>query len=157
MSYTGVAAPPGASDRQSTGTPIPDPNDRLTRPFWQAASKGQLVIQQCQSCRTFHHPPVALCPNCLSDRLEFAQVNGKGRVYSWAIIRDQRIAAFDSRIPYVVASVELDDAPGITLPSNMPGSPLDALRHGMPVEVVFEKIAEGVSIPQFRSIEKESK
>ena len=154
MSYTGVAAPPDAGNQQSTGTPIPDLNDRQTRPFWQAANKGELVIQQCQSCRTFHHPPVALCADCLSDRLEFTRVSGKGRVYSWAIIRDQRIAAFDSKIPYIVASVELDDAPGITLPSNMPGTSFDAMRHGMPVEVVFEKIADGVSIPQFRSIDK---
>ncbi|MER8589828.1 OB-fold domain-containing protein [Mesorhizobium sp. M1338] len=141
------------TERNSTPIPMPDQNDRLSAPFWRAANSRRLAIQRCDNCREFHHPPVGLCPHCLSDKLSFTEVSGRGQVYSWAIVRNQRIAAFADKVPYIVATIELNDAPGVSLLSNMPGTAADQMRHDMPVNVVFQEIAEGVFIPQFESAE----
>ena len=134
---------------QTATKPIPVP-DELTAPFWEAARQHRLAIQQCSHCETFHHPPVGICPPCLSTDLKFVDVSGRGYVYSYSIVRDQRLPAFDELMPYIVAEVRLHDAPGVRLLSNLPGTAIDEVRCGMEVQVDFEQIAEGVVIPQFR-------
>lgn len=152
MSYSGVSAPPESTETgRPGGKPVPDQHDPLTRPFWLAANERRLVIQQCQTCRRFYHPPVGLCWDCQSPDLLFTEVSGAGQVYSFAVVRDQRQSAFDALVPYVVATVSLDDAPGVFLRSNLPGTAIEDVTSGMAVRVDFEEIAPGVNIPQFRT------
>lgn len=134
---------------QTIGKPVPVP-DEMTAPFWEAARQHRLVIQQCSDCETFHHPPVGICSQCLSIDLQFVDVSGRGYVYSYSIVRDQRLPAFDDLMPYIVAEVRLHDAPGVRLLSNLPGTAIDDVHCGMEVEVDFEEIAPDVVIPQFR-------
>lgn len=153
MSYPGTGSHPAARQAAGapSGKPLPDLDDPLTRPFWEAASEGRLVIQQCRDCGEFHHPPAGLCWRCLSADLAFRELSGRGYVHSFAIVHDQRIPAFDDLLPYVVASVSLDGAPEVTLTTNLPGIPIADVRSGMPVMVEFESVAPGVAIPQFRA------
>lgn len=130
--------------------PIPDPDDPLTRPYWQAAASDQLRIQQCQVCKRFHHPPTPICWHCHSEQLDFVPVNGRGTIYSFTIVRDQRNPAFDDLMPYPVARIELDDAPGVFIVANIVGADLADIAVDKPVDVVFETITDGVKIPQFR-------
>lgn len=155
MAYASVSHPSGDTAPEHVGKPIPDQDDPMTKPFWEAANRGQLVVQQCQSCQKYHQWPVGLCPNCLSDDLSYVEVDGAGRVYSYTVVRDQRIPAFDDLVPYLIASVQLDAAPEVMLLTNLPGTPIDAVHHGMPVRVEFEEIAPGINIPQFVAVEKE--
>jgi uncharacterized OB-fold protein len=152
MSYSGVSAPPDSVDLAAAGgKPVPDQRDPVTQPFWHAANERRLVIQQCQACRRFHHPPIGLCWDCLSADLRFTEVSGAGQVYSFAVVRDQRQSAFDALVPYIVATVSLDDAPGVFLRSNLPGVAIDDVRSGMAVRLDFEEIVPGINIPQFRT------
>jgi uncharacterized OB-fold protein len=128
--------------------PVPVPT-ALTEPFWAAANEGRLVIQRCTSCRCFHHPPQGICRSCLSTDLEFVPVSGRGTVYSYSVVRDAQIPGF--KVPYVVASVRLEDAPEVFLLTNLPGVSVEEVRSGLAVEVEFEEIANGIRIPQFRA------
>jgi len=56
--------------------------------------------------------------------------------------------AFADDLPYAVACVELAEGP--RLMSNIVGVPPDQIRCDMPVEVVFEKISDDISLPKFR-------
>jgi uncharacterized OB-fold protein len=47
-----------------------------------------------------------------------------------------------------MAYVELDEGPRIL--TNVVNTPADAVTIGMPVEVVFEDIDEGLAIPKFQ-------
>lgn len=151
MSY-GSEAGPAQAGRLEAGAPlIPDQSDPLTSRFWSACNQRRLVIQRCQECRRFHHPPVGLCWSCLSTRLEFVPVDGACQVYSFVVVYDQRLTAFDDRTPYVVATVELSDAAGVLLRTNLANVPIDEVRIGMEVQVVFDEIAPGICLPQFDS------
>ena len=43
------------------------PITELSRPYWEAAAQGQLVLQQCSACGTVRHYPRLLCTQCFSD------------------------------------------------------------------------------------------
>jgi uncharacterized OB-fold protein len=53
-------------------------------------------------------------------------------------------------VPYVVALVELDEGPRLL--SNIAGIKPEAVACEMPVKVVFENVAENVSVPKFAPV-----
>ncbi len=137
---------------EQTQRPLPAVDD-LTRPFWEAAKQHQLVMQRCQACGYFNHPPKPTCDACLSSQLAFEPVSGKGTVFSFAIMHQPNIAGFEGQIPYLNLMVELDEQPMLLLVSHLPGSERDNVHVGRRVEVYFEDIDEETSLPQFRLIE----
>ena len=56
--------------------------------------------------------------------------------------------AFRADIPYAVAQIEL--AEGVRLTANIVDCPADELRVGLPVEVVFDRVTETLTLPRFR-------
>jgi uncharacterized OB-fold protein len=58
----------------------------------------------------------------------------------------------DLEVPYVIAIVELADAPGVRLTTNIVNCPIEAVRIGMDVQVVFEQ-CEDVYLPLFEPAE----
>jgi len=130
--------------------PVPIP-DELTETFWESINQRRLVIQRCQNCRTYYHPPVGLCPECLSTELTYEPVSGRGTINSFTITYDARQPAFEAIQPYTVAIVELVEQKGLFMLSNVPGTPADEIRIGLAVVVDFEEIVPGRLIPQFRA------
>ena len=61
--------------------------------------------------------------------------------------RPQHPAFFDDA-PYNVAIIELEE--GIRLHSTIRDCPNDELSIGMPVEVVFDRVNDEVTLPRFR-------
>ena len=130
--------------------------DDLTQPYWEGARQGKLLVQRCQTCRYYNHPPVYLCANC-KDRdasLAFEQVSGRGSVYTYYMAHDTSIVGFEDKAPYPVIIVELEEQPGLFIMSNLLNCEFDAFGSGidigMPVEVVFEKASDEIAMPQFQ-------
>ena len=71
------------SDAQAKPRPL---IDDLTRPFWDAAKEHRLVIQRCQACSYFNHPPREMCDVCHGGEMAFEQVSGRGTIYSFSVM-----------------------------------------------------------------------
>lgn len=127
--------------------PLPIP-DAESAEFWKAARRHELLIQRCKSCKEHIFYPRALCPNCLSLDLEWVRASGKGRLYSYTVVRQAPRPAFEKDLPYVVAIVQLDEGP--RLMSNLVGCKLEDIKVNMPVTVVFEDATSDVSLPKFK-------
>jgi uncharacterized OB-fold protein len=128
--------------------PIPD---ALTRPYWDGAASGRLVLQRCDRCDRFWHFPVPLCPTChQSDRLGWREVSGEGVIYSYVVIHHTRMPAFAEKLPYVVVCVELIEQEGLRLFANLLEFGPNEVRVGTEVEVCFQRVAATIALPQFR-------
>jgi hypothetical protein len=114
--------------------------------FWDGVMKHELVFQRCKQCGNWVHPPRPFCPKCRSLEKEWARSSGKGTVYSWVTYRESPHTAFQA--PYSVVLVELEE--GVRLVSNMVDIKPEEIYIGMPVEVVFDDISEGLTLPKFR-------
>ena len=137
------------ADWSKATRPIPVPNE-VTKPFWEAAKRGEVALQRCQACGHFQHPPHANCSNCMSTNLAFEPVRGQGSIYSYSVQfhgGDQRFAQV---VPYAVVIVELDDAPGALMAGNLLDVPWQEAKVGRRVEVVFEKLNDDFELPQFK-------
>ena len=118
-------------------------------PYWEAARQGRLVFRKCLSCGCVQFPPRQLCPKCWSDRTEWITSSGKGRVHSFTIVHRAPTPAFAGKVPYVVAMIELEDAPRMI--ANIVGDDALEVRMGDQVTVLFEP-RDGGALPQFRRV-----
>jgi uncharacterized protein len=137
------------SDWTKVTRPIPVP-DEWTKPFWDAAKRNVLELQRCQNCRNFQHPPYATCLQCIGTDLKFEPVLGGGTIYAYTIMYHTGDKRFASVLPYASIVVELDAAPGALLAGNLLGSPYTEAKVGHRVEVIFEKLNDDITLPQFR-------
>ncbi len=130
--------------------PLPQPT-AIDTPYWEYLRKHELRLPRCQDCgHVFFPPNKTHCPQCLSDRLEWVRMSGRGKVWSWVVFYQRYFASFANDIPYVVALIELDEGP--RLMSTLVGCSQDEIRCDMPVEVVYDDITPEFTIPKFRPI-----
>jgi len=125
--------------------------DLHTRAFWDACSRRELRVQRCSDCGRFRQPPLPGCPHCASARSDWPLLAGRGHVYSYTIVHHAALPTLAGDLPYAVIVVELDDAPGARLISNLIDTPLDAIRIGMAVELVWDEPRAGLVLPRFRA------
>lgn len=137
------------SDWSKVTRPIPVPNE-WTLPFWESAKRHVLSMQRCQSCRRFQHPPYPTCVNCMSIDLAFEPVAGKGTIYAYTIMYHTGDKRFAAAVPYASIIVELDEAPGAFMAGNLLDVPYTEAKVGRRVEVVFERLNDDITLPQFR-------
>jgi uncharacterized OB-fold protein len=128
--------------------PLPDP---LTQFFWNAAADGKLMIQQCNECGQHIHPPRPVCRRCLSTDLAPVEVSGRATLYAWTVAEQAFHPYFADKLPYVYATVELEEQ-RTKLITNIVDCSIDDLRADMPVEVVFEPLTDTITLPKFRPV-----
>ena len=126
---------------------IPPAVTEETAPFWAAAAEGRLVVEHCPACGTDGFPPRGICRRCRSRALEWVEVTGPGRVYSYTVNHQRWLP--DLEVPYAVVLVEFDGHPGVRVPGRLRGCEPDAATVGLPVAVGFEPGPGGQAIPSF--------
>lgn len=135
------------------GRPLPTP-DALTEGFWNAAREHRLVIQRCAGCGRYRHYPQPRCAECLSDQWSWTPVSGRGTVYTFTVTHQAFHNAWAERLPYAVATIELDE--GVRVVSDLPPGDEARVAIGHPVEVFFEdtETADGTpfTLPRFRLV-----
>jgi uncharacterized protein len=124
-------------DRQRK--PLPAADD-LSQPFWEAARQRRLVVQRCQDCGHFNHPPRPACDACQSQQLQFEPVSGRGTIYSFTVMHQPNVAGFEDEVPYLNILVELEEQPLLFMVSNLAFSKLDKIQIGRTVELYFEEL-----------------
>lgn len=129
--------------------PLPELEGDLA-PFLAAAREHRLVVQRCVACGALRFPPRELCSRCLATEATWVDVSGRGEIFSFNVMHQVYHPAFASEVPYAVVVVKLAEGPKIT--SNLVDCPVDRIRIGMSVEVVFEKVSADVTLPKFRVV-----
>lgn len=126
--------------------PIPTPESDF---FWAKVSQHELWIQRCVDCLKPFFYPRMVCPHCLSDKIEWFEVSGRGSLYSY-MINHRPAPGFEEDSPYAIAIVQLEEGPRMM--SNIVGieNTPENLILDMPLRVVFEDITPAVTIPKWR-------
>ena len=87
------------------------PDSDLSRPYWEGAAKGELLIQRCASCGTLRHYPRLLCDQCYSDEASWTVASGLGTIHSWTVTHHAFHPAFIAELPYTIVTVDLEEGP----------------------------------------------
>ena len=120
--------------------------DSYNRDFWTGGAQGELRILCCNDCESFTHPPRPVCRHCLSENVSTKIVSGTGVVDTFTINHQKWHPKMD--VPFVIARVALDDAPGVYLTTNIVDCSIDEVDIGVRVKVKFEQ-QDDVYLPLF--------
>jgi uncharacterized OB-fold protein len=111
-----------------------------TKPFFDAATEGKFLIPHCGACGKSHWYPRAICPHCFSQDLAWTEASGKGKIYSFSVMKR-------AEVPYCISYVTLDEGP--TMMTNIVDCDLNAVKVGQPVRVKFVPTEIGPPMPMF--------
>lgn len=128
------------------GKPVP-PVTKDSEAYWAATRDHRLLLQRCEQCQAYQFYPRVVCTRCLSTDLEWQESSGRGEVYTFSVVYRAPSKEFEADVPYAVAIVELPE--GVRLLSRIVGCPVDGVRIGMKVRVVFEDMGGAGALPQF--------
>lgn len=130
------------------GRPGPEPDD-LTRPYWEAARRGEPVLPRCSACGRFDLPPDIVCRRCGSTDPAWGwePVSGAGRVRSWTVARQAFLPGLET--PYVLVDVELDEQDDLRTIARLADGDASTLRVGDRVITEFEPVGDW-AVPVFR-------
>jgi len=131
--------------------------DEEAAPFWTAAMGGSLVVQRCDGCGRLRFPPRPACPWCQSFEFSWPAVSGRATVWSFVVPHPPLLPAYAELAPYNVVVVALEEDPTIRMVGNLVASadaPINSvdpatIEIGMPVQVVFQRVAEDVTLPRW--------
>ncbi|WP_078913664.1 MULTISPECIES: bifunctional MaoC family dehydratase N-terminal/OB-fold nucleic acid binding domain-containing protein [unclassified Streptomyces] len=123
--------------------------NRDNQGFWDGVRDHKLLIQRCTSCAALRFPWLPGCNACASPDWDTVEASGAGTVFSYVVMHHPPFPAFDP--PYAVALVEL--AEGVRMVSNITGVPYDKVRIGLPVQLEFLRVDDGLELPVFRGSE----
>lgn len=121
--------------------------DPSTEPFWQAARERRLVAPRCADCGTFRLPPTPFCPSCQSTAVDWTELSGRATVYTYTVVSGFPGLPDITLVPVVV---DLPDAPGARLVSNVIGVDPAEVAIGTELTVDFHPVSDGWLLPVFR-------
>ena len=127
--------------------PVPQPESDF---YWEKCKAHELWLRHCKACDQTYFYPRDICPHCFSRDTDWIKSSGRGILHTFAIAHRAPIPAFQNRVPFVLAIVELEG--GARIPTNLVEVEPDpsAIKCGMAVEVVFEDLDDKISLPKFR-------
>ena len=121
-----------------------------TKPYWDALHQGQLLYRHCNACAEPIFPPRALCPYCLSDKVDWRPSAGTGRVYSFTIQHVAAAPAWKEKVPLALGIIALDE--GYHMFAQILADQLDQIEIDRAVTLVFDKVSEELVLPKFRLV-----
>lgn len=126
--------------------PVPTPTP-ITAPFWEATREHRLLLQKCDNGHVFYYAR-SHCPECLSNRLEWIEASGHGRLYSFTVARRPQSPEFAADVPYIIAAITLDEGPRMT--SLLVEADPDNVEIDGRVEVTWQDVSDSMAMPYFR-------
>jgi hypothetical protein len=73
----------------------------------------RLLINRCDDCGTWHHPPRSVCPRCWSRSVTPTEVSGRGTIAMLTFLHQRPRRSGDGVEPYPVVSVDLAEQTGL--------------------------------------------
>lgn len=135
------------SESKTPTRPLPRLNELDTKAFWQATKGKALRYQQCDDCGTVVFYPRRHCTGCTGGKLSWQVASGRGRIYTYSVVRQSYHPFFRGLAPYVVAWVDLDEGPRLV--SNILVEDPQQVHIGQEVVLEWEEHEE-LCIPLFR-------
>jgi uncharacterized protein len=124
--------------------------DRDSAAHYRGWLEHRFLVQRCDDCGTWHHPPRPVCPTCWSMRITPTEVAGRGTIFLAIFLHQGPPASgVDYSTPYPVVTAELDEQPGLRVTSTVIGARNVDITIGR--GVVLDWIErDGMPLPVFR-------
>lgn len=123
-----------------SSTKVPIRQDFFTSPL-EPLERVRLMGSRCRSCGETFFGKVIGCQNCQSTDMDEVVLSNRGKLWSYTVARHRPPGNYKGTAPpFPVGIVELPE--GLRIVSVLRGCELDALKVGMDLELLVEKLCE---------------
>lgn len=120
---------------------LQDPEYTQIHEFYENLREGELTTTQCTDCGAVHFPPRIICPECMSDDLEYVPLPHEGELYSFTEVRGTAAIGMNNDTPFVAGVVDLGN---IRLSARVDDAGYDDLEIGDPVQLKIVEIDDSI-------------
>lgn len=120
--------------------PLQDEESTRISKFFQNLKDGRLTTTKCKTCGKLSWPPRIVCPDCLSETLEWVNLGAEGELYAFTEMRLGAPLGFLEDVPFCIGIVKVG---GLLLSARIDDAKYDDLRIGDKVNLKIIKLEDG--------------
>ena len=119
--------------------PFPLQGNKSTRltPFYEALRVHKLVTTSCTQCAQQHWPPRVVCPECLSDQLDWTELPSQGRIHAFTIQETGVPPGFPRPLIFAVVSIQ-----GLRIFTRLVETDADQVKRGLAVSLAPSAVGQ---------------
>jgi uncharacterized OB-fold protein len=119
-----------------------------TKPFWDGAKNRELLLQRGVKSGKYIMYPKKYSPYDYTEEIEWVKASGKGKIYTYTIVRNNPPEVFKEDLPYVIAFVDLEE--GVRMCTRIIESDFEKIKIGAEVEAVYEDATDDITFVYFK-------
>ncbi len=129
--------------------PLEDEKNTRINQFFKNLKNGHLTTTKCKECSKLLWPPRIVCPNCMSDNLEWVDLGVEGELYAFTVMRAGAPLGFERDLPFCIGMVKIK---GLLLSARIDETKYEDLAIGDKVELKIVQLEDDRVFFRFRKI-----
>jgi len=120
--------------------PLEDEKDTRISGFFKNLREGRLTTTKCKRCKKSMWPPRIVCPDCLSDELEWVDLGSEGELYAFTEMRLGAPLGFVEDVPFCIGIVKIG---GLSISARIDDAKYKDLEIGAKVQLKIVELDDG--------------
>jgi len=120
--------------------PLEDEKDTRISTFFKNLREGRLTTTKCKRCEKVLWPPRIVCPDCLSDELEWVDLGSEGELYAFTEMRLGAPLGFVEDVPFSIGIVKIG---GLSISARIDDAKYEDLEIGAKVQLKIVELDDG--------------
>ncbi len=129
--------------------PLEDEKNTRISQFFKSLKKGRLTTTQCENCGKLLWPPRIVCPNCLSDKLEWVDLGVEGELYAFTEMKAGAPLGFAQDVPFCISMVKIGS---LLITARIDNAKYEDLKIGEKVKLKIVELEDGRVFYRFSKI-----
>ncbi len=120
--------------------PLQDEKETKISQFFKNLKEGRLTTTKCSKCGKILWPPRIICSECLSEDLQWVDLDVKGELYAFTEVRLGAPIGFEEDVPFCVGIVKVGD---LLVTARIDDAKYDDLEIGDRVDLKVVELEDG--------------
>jgi hypothetical protein len=129
--------------------PLEDEKYTRVSEFFKNLKEGRLTATRCRRCDKLLWPPRIVCPNCLSNELEWVDLGTEGELYAFTEMRLGAPLGFVQDVPFCIGIVKIG---GLLISARIDNAKYEQLKIGDKLRLKIVELEDGRVFYRFKPL-----
>lgn len=120
--------------------PLEDEENTRISQFFKNLKEGHLTTTKCKACGELLWPPRIVCPNCLSENLEWVDLGVEGELYAFTEMRAGAPLGFEEDVPFCIGLIKIHD---LLISTRIDNARYEDLKIGDNMKLLIAELEDG--------------
>jgi len=120
--------------------PLEDEKYTRVSEFFKNLKEGRLTTTKCRGCTKLLWPPRIVCPQCLSNDMEWVDLGTEGELYAFTEMRVGAPLGFVQDVPFCIGIVKIG---GLQISARIDNAKYEELKVGDKLKLKIVELEDG--------------